>query len=929
MSQSWDTPMPSVAVSNSWDTPEPSVQDNSWDVPAPTTQANSWDTPTPTNNTWDARTARAMPLSIGRSSSHSRSSSSSAQSFANAQPAHSRAQGAPDSQVGAPPSFAASHSAKGAGVSGGSWNSPAPVNPDSWVPSVSFQSNSRDTSAPSAQLESNKRIQTLPATGPSASETSARSTSQPSRTTIPPVEQPAGAPPAQAQQSEKSWDTPATAAADMSWDIPAPAAANNSWGEPTPAPVDDSWDQTAKPVNSWGASDASAARPQPISISWGQSDGAPERTLSRNSHASGGHTSRPSETGTVSKQDHPDASASSTTSKTAAGLGASRWAPTNRPQRRRFEERRQRYEDDGGSGRGYGNRDKSDYYSQLSATRGGSWTGQDPGATDAGGDMGSPSAANASGNNYSNRPGSTATTSNDWDTAPANAPTRAWGTASATSADDWSAPTPAAAVTHKEDLAKQQELPSATLPNVEQGQVVSQPSASSWDVPAPAVNDTWETTSAAVVNDWGAPAATVDDSRNAATAPVKEQTSTSVLSVPADPGSTPAPTRGSSWAAAPEFVPKSSGSTEFSPSSSAPDSALQNESTGWDAPVPMPDNDWTTPAPTTASNGWKPSSQANTPTSWNSEPGNVQAPRQQNPEPPQLEQKIGFMPTISISEKSSQPSQSSWDTPSLPAADNSWDTSTTAVASSWDAAPERSAQSTGWNDAMTRESLPPSSSSWSKSQSERNVQNGRDGPKELPTRGGGLAGSKYSNEGGPYSGGRRGGIHSGRVGGGYERPGGHRDDIGNYAGGYGSRGRYGRDTGNYQENERPPFASQNGSYGRSLTLSRSDDGDRIDNSDPPSVGYDSTGRSRDAAPAEVSEQLSRDSPAAVAAVSWDTGPVAAAENWDASANAGKTPESAPNLGTAPSASSVPDSWDAPTSNQSNDSWNFQQPSNSW
>ncbi|KAK9321456.1 hypothetical protein V1517DRAFT_326418 [Lipomyces orientalis] len=903
MSQSWDMPMPSVAVSNSWDTPEPFVQDNSWDVPFQTTQPNSWDTPAPTKNTWDATSARAMPPSMSGSNAHSGSSSLPAQSIDNHQPAHSRAQGAPDKHVGAPPPFAASHSAKGAGVSGGSWNARASVAPDSWPPSV-IQSNSQDISAPSAQLEPNERVQTLPATGTSASQTSTPPTSwSDSRTTISPVVQTAEASPAQAQsqQSDKSWDTTSAATADMSWDIPAPAAATTSWGEPTSIPVDDSWDQTAKQVNnSWGASDASAVQLQPIS--WGQSDRAPERTFSRNSHGSSGHTSQPSPWGTVPKQGYLDDSASSTTSKTVTGLGASRWAPTNRPQRRQFEERRRRYEDDGGSGRGYGSGDKSDNYGQSSGRRGSNWTGQDPGTTDAGGDMGSWSAANASGDNYSHRPGSAATTTNDWDTAPTHAPTKAWGMALAESTDDWSAPTPAAAV-NQESLDKQQDFQSITLPNVEQAKVISKPF---WDVPAPAVNDTWETTSL-VVKDLGAPAETIDNSRSAATAPVKEQTYTSVLSAPAYPGSKPTPTRGTSWAAAPEFVPQLSGSIESSP----PDSAPQSKSSGRDATVPMPDHDLTTLAPTTASNGWKPSSQAISPTSWNSEPGNVQAPRQQNPEPAQLK------PTISVSENSSQPSQSSWDTP------------TTALASSSDAAPERSAQNTAWNAAKPAGTLPPSSSSWSKSQSEGNAQISRDWPRELSSRGGGLAGSKYSNEGRPYSGGRRGGIHSGRVGGGYERHGRYRDDNGNYAGGYGSRGRYERDTENYQENERPPFASQNGSNNRSLTLSRSDDGDRLDNSDPPSLGYGSAGRSRDADPAEVSEQLSADTPASVAAVSRDTAPVTAAENRDASANAGKTPESAPAVRTAPSASSVPNSWDAPITNQSNDSWNFQQPSNSW
>ncbi|KAK9373269.1 uncharacterized protein V1513DRAFT_449534 [Lipomyces chichibuensis] len=956
VSNSWDTPGASVAVSNSWDTPAPSVLDNSWDVPA-TTQAGSWDEPLPTTQTssWDAPSSRPMATSVGQTRSRSQPSSQLTQSF-QAHPAHQRSDVALDS--GPQPGMsqllcaASNISNMGTGVSGASLNTPAFAASDSWERPVNVQSKSWDIPAASASWDAPVSI----------AQSQAHADRSASQTSVPPNDGSATSTNSAIHPSEeqRSGDNHAITSADMPWDTPAPAVANDSWDAPTPARAADSSDRPAtQAVSSWGAPDSSVSEPK--HLSWDQPEGLPEGTSSRNPYESGRHDSRPARLRSMPNHEYSVGSTSSVTSKTTAiGLGASRWAPTNRPQRARYEGQRRRYEDEGGSRRGYGGgysgRDRNDNYGQESGSKG-SWTGKDQGNIDTSGDNGSWPVPNASGNINSDRPELAATPSNDWDAAPVAALTNDWEAVPVLPSDNWeSTPTPVVAGNNRNRPDQRQDVKSVTPQAAKHPKATADTAAStsadSWDATAPAVLDSWDAPTP-TVNSWDAPALGVGYSQDAALAPVKEEAFAPALSAPAQTESK----RDNSWAAATVFVPKSWSAPE-SPTNAVPASAPSTEYAGWDTPVPVPDNSWDA-TPATASNG-NTSPPAPRQIRSNAEPMNALAPALHGPEPPQSEPKFESRPAIRAQDQSSQPSQSSWDTPALAVADNSWDMPTSAAASGWDATPVTTAQKTGWDARNPADSRPLARDSWSQSQSQGYAHNGSGAPTEGHFRGGGLAGSKYSNGGGSYSGDSRGGRR------GYDRRGGYVDDKSDFGGGYGHRGGYGGKGGNHQENDRPSTRddTKNGGDGGPP---RSIHGNGTQNTDRPFRDYDanSAAQSWDATTTqEFSEQRSWGSQVTGTAESWNTAPVAAAETWDGPAAAGATKETSIALAapaaapppppppsqkltagencrtaaagrtspTSPSAVMVqptPKGWDGSVSDQQNDSWHIQQPMNSW
>ncbi|KAK9353083.1 hypothetical protein V1523DRAFT_412031 [Lipomyces doorenjongii] len=946
VSNSWDTPVASTTVSNSWDTLAPSVPDSSWNIPVPTTQEHSWDMPAPTTQTssLDAPSSRPMAPSVGRtrsrsrSRSHSRPSARSAQSF-RADPAHPRSEAALDSQWSAPKprtsrtlSAASNTSNISTAVSGASSKTPASLIAGSWDSPVKVVSKSWDISAASASWDA-------PLTVTQSQAHADRSASQ-------------------------SGDTPTIASAEMSWNTPAPAVANDSWDASTPALAADPSDRPAKQADySWGAPDSSASELQ--HLSWDKPDGPPEGTSLRNPYGSGRHDSRPRRFGSIPNHESSDGNTSSAASKTAIGLGASRWAPTNRPQRRRFEGQRRRYEDEGDSRRGYSGRyserDRSDNYGQDAN---GNWTNKDQGNIDTSGDKGAWPTPNARGDIDSDQPETAATTSNDWDAVPA-----------ATLTSDWEAvvvsPTTLSPVVtgNNMNLPDQQKdiksvTPQAVRPPKPTSNTAAPASTDGWDATAPAVIDSWEAPTPAV-NSWDAPALAVGYSRDAVSAPVREEAPARALPVPTQTESKAAPTRDDSWAAAAVFVPKSCSAPEKSSNNTvpapvpAPAPARGTEYAGWDTPVPVPDNSWDA-TPTTASNGNTFTSSASPPIS--SKPMNALVPALHDPEPPQSERKFEYKPAIRAQDQSSQPSQSSWDTPALTTADNSWDMPTSA--SSWDATSVTTTQTSGWDAPNPADSRSLASDSWSQSQSQGYARNGSGAPKELHFGGGSLAGSKYSNGRRSYRGGSRGG----RIGGDYDRGGGNVDDNSDYGGGYGDRSGYRGKSGDHQENDRP--SARDGTHVGDGGPPRSIYGSSSESSERPSRDYDSNraAQSWDGASAQqFSERRSWGSQVPGTAVSWNMAPGAAAESWDASAAAGgatemsiastaaaalptaalptAAPPAAPQGPTAAEAAgrtspapapasavlvpSTSNSWDASASEQRNDSWHIQQPTNSW
>ncbi|KAK9385762.1 hypothetical protein V1515DRAFT_629597 [Lipomyces mesembrius] len=901
VSNSWDMPGASVTVSNSWDTVAPSVPDSSWDITATTTQEHSWDVPVPTTQTssWDAASFRPMTPSLWRAS------------------------GTRQSQGCRGPLSAASNTSNiSTAVSGASSKTPASLVADSWDSPVKVVSKSCDISAASVSWDAPVTIsQSQAHADRSASQTSEPRTSESATSTnsaVPLIEQPARAPPS---DGKKLGDTPLITSAEMSWDAPAPAVANDLWDAPTPALAGNPSDRPAKQADrSWGAPDSSASELQ--HLSWDQPDGPPERTSSRNPYRSGRHDSRPPRLGSIRNHEYSDGNTSSAASKTTAGLGASRWAPTNRPQRRRFKGQRQ-YEAEGGSRRGYSGgyseRDGSDNYGQELGSNG-NWASKDQGNINTRGDKGPWPALNASGDIDSDRPETAATTSNDWDATPVAALTSDWDTAVVLPTDNWG---------------------------------IASASTDSWDATAPAVIDSWETPTPPV-NSWDAPALAVRYNRDAVSAPVKEEAPARTLSAPAQTESKAAPARDDTWAAAAVFVPKSWSASEKSPNNAvpAPAPAPGTEYAGWDTPVPVPvpDNSWDA-TPTTAIND-NTSSPAPPPIPSKAEPMNALVSALHDPELPQSEPKFESKAAIRAQDQSSQPSQSSWDPPALAAADNSWEMPTSAAASSWDATPVNTTQKSELDAPNFANSRSLASDSWSQSQSQSYPHTGSGAFKQLRFGGGGLAGSKYSNGRGSYRGGSRGG----RLGGDYDRRGGNIDDKSDYGGGYGDRGGYKDKRGNHQENDRPSTRDRthvgDGGPPRSIY------GNSIENSERPSRDYDSNSaaRSWDAASAEqFSEHRSWGSQVPGTAVSWNMAPVAAAESWDVSAAAGAIMEksiasaaAAPQRPTAaenkrPAAAgrtspasasavmvpSTSNSWDASACEQRNDSWHIQQPTNSW
>ncbi|KAK9316110.1 hypothetical protein V1522DRAFT_403313 [Lipomyces starkeyi] len=926
VSNSWDTPGASVTASNSWDTPAPSVPDSSWDVSAPTTQAHSWDMPVPTTqaSSWDAPFSRPMAPSVGRTRSRSRPSSRSAQSF-QANSAQPRSEVALATAV-------SNTSNIGTGVSGTSSNTLGPVTTDSWDSPVNVQSKSWDIPATSSSWHAPVSI----------SQSQAHADRSASQTSVPPTSKSATCTNSAIHPSEEqqSGDTPAITSAEMPWDTPAPAAANDLWDAPTPALAADSSDRPTKQADySWSAPDS-----EPQHLSWDQPEGPPESTSSRSPYGRGRHDSRPSRLGSIQNHEYSVGSTSSAASKTTViGLGASRWAPTNRPQRQRFEGQPRRYDDEGGSRRGYGGGhsgpDRSDNYGQESGSNG-NWTRKDQGNIDTSEDRASWPAPNASGDISSDRPEPAATTINDWGAAPVAAPTSDWDAVLVLPTDNWgSTPAPVVTGNNRNGPDQRQDIKSVTPQAVKQSKTTSNTTASastdSWEATAPAVIDSWEVPTP-TVNSWDASALAVGYSRDAVSAPAQTE-------------SKAPPTRDDSWAAAAVFVPKSWTAPEKSPNNAVPTPAPGTEYAGWDTPVPVPDKSWDA-IPTTASND-NTSSRAPPLIPSNAEPMNALVPALHDPEP-QSEPKFEPGAAIRAQDQSSQPSQSSWDSPALAAADNSWDKPTSVAAGSWDATPVTTAQNSGWDAPSPADSRSLATDSWSQSQSQGYAQNGSGAHKELHFRGGGLTGSKYSNGGGAYSGGSRGG----RRGGDYDRRGGYVDDKSDYGGGYGDRGGYRGKGGNHQEKDRP--STRDGTHGGDGGPPRNIHGNGSENSDRPSRDYDSNSATRSwvaASAHEFSEQRPWGSQAPGAAVSWNMDPVAAVESWDASAAAGGTTEksiaSAPapsqiataaeNYPPAAAGSTTPayasavmvpstsNSWDASVSDQHNDSWNIQQPTNSW
>ncbi|KAK9238046.1 hypothetical protein V1525DRAFT_127408 [Lipomyces kononenkoae] len=810
--QSWDTPTVSSTVSNSWDTPAPLVTvSNSWDTPAPSAPDNSWDGQVNANNANSDTHAPAAPDNrdgqVHSTNTNSLNASRSTKEAASSGPV-------------APSEAQSSDDVRGTSAitpAETSWDTPAPV--------LTNQSWDAPTPAPA--------------------------------TWDAPTPAPA------------SWDAPTPAPA--SWDAPTPAPA--SWDAPTPAP--NSWDaptpDTSRPAEQsgqgWGAADASASDPQQLS----EQNGPPNGTFSRKPPGIYRRNSRPPHEGSLRNRDYSDGPTDSATSGPAKGLGASRWAPSNRPQRRRFDGPRRGYEQDRGFFRS--------------------------GDTNASGANGSWSTPSESGNNDRDLPGPAATGSNGWDldAATTAAPATDWNTAPVS--DNWGS-----------DPVQQ--------PNNVRGQDAQQDTET---IPQPtaqpkAGNDTWGG-STPVVNNWGSPALAVDYRQNVVSAEVKENGPTPAPSTPGQPESNVVPTPGPSWAAAPAFVPRSFSATEqaSSPDAVPPPPA---ESSGWDAQVPVPDNSWDAKvqvpgnswdAPT-VSNVTGTFSPVSAPFKPQAEPTKEPVPTISDPKPspskPTFEPQHGAPGAL---HQSGQPSGLSWDTPAPVAADNSWDTpAPVAVDNSWnvpapvsvennapnarssDTTPVPSAQDPGWDAPKSAGSTPRQSDSYSQSRTQGDAQNGWGVPTEPPSNvGRGLGGSKYGNGGGSYSNGSRGG-HLGA----YERRGGHRNNNIGHGFDYGNGGSYRQGPGNHQENERHSYGNRYGSHGGDAGLSQSDHTNGADNTDRASSVDNSNGASQswDPAPApapETSEKRAWGAPMLDTAESWDIAPAGAGESWDAPAGAGK------------------------------------------
>ncbi|KAK9368299.1 hypothetical protein V1509DRAFT_84193 [Lipomyces kononenkoae] len=650
----------------------------------------------------------------------------------------------------------------------------------------------------------------------------------------------------------ESWDAPT--AKSESWDAPtagpdswnAPTQASDSWNASTPAPASNSTGQPAEQGdNSWGVAAASASDPQ-----------RPNGAFSRKPPGIDQRNSRSSRWGSSANRGYSDGTTESATSKSGAGLGASRWAPSNRPQRRRFEGQRRDNDNERGLFRS--------------------------GSVNTSGVQSSWSSPNESGSNDRDMRGPAATGSNSWDlnTTTGTAPTADWNTAPVVDAaagtahaTDWNA---APAVGNW--VSDPTSVPGSNVKAPDTQQDLERVTPQSAEQPK-AANDNWEAP-AQTVNSWGAPALAVDRSQDVVSAEVKEDGPTPLPPLRAQPESNVVPSPAPSWAAAPVFVPKSFSATEQSPSPDVKPTPSTGSS-GWDAPVQVPDNNWGT---TTAGNGDGNFASVSPAPNSNSETMKAMEPELNDPKPSQSKLTLQSTAATGGSDQSAQPAESpSWDTAAVVAVDNSWDTPNVG---SWDTpTPVTSAQDSGWDARKPAEPPLPPSDSYGQARTPGNARNGWGAPREPSSDvGGGLGGSKYSNGGGSYSNGSRGG----RFGGTYERRGGYQNDRAEDGSDYGNRGSFRQGPGNHQENER--YGNRYGNHGGDSGYAPSEVANGGDNAGSLSSveGSNNASQSWDAAPSvETLQQRSWGASVTDAADSWDTAPVGATESWGASAGAGK------------------------------------------